>query len=88
LPRALRNDALRRGEEVRRAAEALRPESVPFTISIGLAGGEDHPNANLNSLLGLADKALYASKGMGRNAVCYTPADGEPVPLNEAAVTA
>lgn len=88
LPRVMRKDALRRAEAVRADAEALQPEGVTFTISIGVAGAEDHPNANLNTLLGLADKALYASKGMGRNAVSYTPPGGEPQPVNGGMVTA
>jgi two-component system cell cycle response regulator len=86
LPRVMRRDAMRRAEQLRQAAEQLHPENVPFTISIGLAGGDDHPNANLNALLGLADKSLYASKSMGRNSVCYTSAVGESVPVTEAAV--
>jgi two-component system cell cycle response regulator len=88
LPRSPRKEALHRAEKVRHATEQLHPENVPFTISIGVAGSEDHPEASLNTLLGLADKALYASKGMGRNAVSCTPADGEPVPFDESLVTA
>ncbi|HEX9803251.1 MAG TPA: diguanylate cyclase [Gammaproteobacteria bacterium] len=84
LPRALRKDALRRADKLRRSAEELCPEQVRFTISIGIAGGEDHPGANLNTLLGLADKALYASKSSGRNRVSLTPADGSPAPVAEA----
>ncbi|MGM0594143.1 MAG: response regulator [Pseudomonadota bacterium] len=81
LPRTPRRDALRRAEALRADAEALRPEGVEFTISIGIAGGEDHPKADLNTLLRLADKALYASKDRGRNTVSYTPEDGQPQPL-------
>lgn len=84
LPHTLRKDALHRAEELRLAAEALCPENVPFTISIGVAGGEEHPAANLNALLGLADKALYASKAMGRNRVSLTPPGGQPEPAEEA----
>jgi two-component system cell cycle response regulator len=78
LPRALRKDALRRAEGLRQAAEELCPENTRFTISIGIAGGEEHPEANLNALLGIADKALYASKAMGRNRVSLTLPDGKP----------
>ena len=83
LPQALRRDALRRAEGLRQAAEALCPENVRFTISIGIAGGEEHPGANLNTLLGLADKALYVSKAMGRNRVSLTPPGGQPEPVAE-----
>lgn len=84
LPRALRKDALRRAEMLRLAAEGLHPENVPFTISIGVAGAEDHPSADLNALLGLADKSLYASKDLGRNRVCYTSSNGNPIAVAEA----
>jgi len=79
LPKALRQDALRRAETLRLAAEALCPEDVRFTISIGIAGAEDHPGADLNALLGIADKALFACKESGRNRTCLTVADGRPV---------
>ena len=81
LPQALRKDALRRADEVRQAAEELCPEGVRFTISLGIAGGDEHPEANLNALLGLADKALYASKAMGRNRVSVTSPGGQPEPV-------
>ncbi len=67
LPRAMRKDALRRAEAVRLAAGDMQPEGVAFTISIGIAGGEDYPDANLNALLGIADEALAAGKAHGRN---------------------
>lgn len=81
LPKALRSDALRRAEEMRRAAAALCPDGVPFTISIGIAGTEDHRTANLNTLLSIADKALFASKEQGRNRTYLTTSDDYPVPV-------
>ncbi len=81
LPRLPRDDALRRADGLRQAAEALQPEGVRFTISIGVAGSEDHPQADLNQLIRMADQALYASKGGGRNRVSLTTAEGESVPL-------
>ena len=80
LPLLPRNDALRRAEELRQAAEALEPEGVRFTVSIGVAGSDDHPDANLNQLIRLADQALYKSKEQGRNRVSLTPANGEAGP--------
>jgi len=79
LPKVLRKDALRRAEALRLAAEALCPDDVHFTISIGIAGTEDHRQANLNALLGIADKALFASKDHGRNCSYLTASDGHPV---------
>ena len=82
LPRIPRKDAIRRAESLRQAAEDLHPEGVRFTISVGIAGSEDHPEADLNSLIGLADRALYASKQNGRNRTSLTPGAGEPVPAS------
>ncbi|MCW8841755.1 MAG: diguanylate cyclase [Gammaproteobacteria bacterium] len=81
LPHTLRKDAMYRAEGLRQAVEILHPEGVPFTISIGMAGSEDHPQADLNALLRLADEALYASKLAGRNRVHFTPAGAAPVAL-------
>jgi two-component system cell cycle response regulator len=81
LPRAMRWDAMRRAEGLRAEVEALQPEGVPVTVSIGLAGDDDHPGADLNRLLTLADKALYVSKEMGRNCIYYLSEEGAPTPL-------
>lgn len=79
LPRALRKDALRRAEAARFAVESMTLDGVDFTISVGIAGGEDHPEANLNTILGIADKALLASKEQGRNRSSLVLANGDPV---------
>ncbi len=81
LPNRKRKKAYKLAEEVRRSAESLHPSGVCFTVSIGMAGTKDHPKDNLNNLIGLADKALYASKEAGRNKVSYTSADGELILL-------
>lgn len=83
LPQIVRDEALRRAEALRREAEALQPEGIHVTLSIGVAGSDDHPQADLNTLLKLADKALYASKEAGRNRVSYTPRDTRPLALSE-----
>ena len=87
LPKSQRNDALRRADEVRQAAAELSLETVDITISIGIAGGEEHPEANLNTLLGLAEKALHASKTMGHNRISITPPGGQPKPVVEVFAT-
>ena len=81
LSNARRDEAMHRGEELRLATEALQPEGVKATISIGIAGVEDHPAADLNALLGLADKALYSCKERGRNQVGLTLGDGSITPV-------
>lgn len=77
-----REEAMQRGETLRRVTEALVPDGVPVTISIGIAGVEDHSGTDLNTLLGTADKALYASKENGRNRVTITMTGGETVPVS------
>lgn len=65
--------ALQTAERLRTEIIDLKPADVPVTISIGLAGLQDHPDCNLTQLLALADKALYHSKETGRNrASIYT----------------
>jgi two-component system cell cycle response regulator len=83
-----REEAVRRGEVLRAAAEAMQPEGLYVTISIGVAGLEDHPSADLNSLLGLADKALFSAKESGRNRVYLTQGDGFPSPVIEYTISA
>lgn len=70
-----REEAVQRAEALRAATEALQPERVKVTVSIGIAGAEDHPAVDLNALIGLADKALYAAKEGGRNQVRITLGD-------------
>lgn len=56
---------------LREEIAVLKPAGVDLTISIGIAGCHEHPEANLTQLLALADKALYFSKEHGRNQVSY-----------------
>jgi two-component system cell cycle response regulator len=88
LPHATRAQALERAEGLRKAMEALEPTGVKVTVSVGLACSEHHPDADLNSLIGLADKALYAAKSSGRNRIFVNDAGGEILPLAMAAATA
>lgn len=83
LPKQQREAAMQRAEAVRQGAEKLHPDKVRFTVSVGLAGSADHPDADLNALIGLADKALYTSKAAGRNRCCITLANDEIIPLDE-----
>lgn len=53
------------------ATDVTRETGLPlhFTVSIGIANMNRH-QANLDTLLNLADKALYEAKQGGRNKVC------------------
>lgn len=59
-----------KAEAIRRKVEQLNPVNIPITVSIGIASTCDHPDIDLNKLLLLADKALYAAKEKGRNCIC------------------
>ncbi len=76
-----RETALRRCEELRQQIANLKPAGLEVTISLGLAGVEEHPQANLTQLIALADKGLYFSKESGRNRVTLYGVEGpEPWP--------
>lgn len=63
------DEALQKAENLRREIAELKPAGVDVTISLGLAGMQDYPDAKLSQILALADKALYHSKETGRNRV-------------------
>jgi two-component system cell cycle response regulator len=69
-----------RAEELRMIVEKLHPAGAEVTVSIGLACSENHPDEDLNTLLRLADMALYAAKDAGRNQVLVHGRDGSIKP--------
>lgn len=74
-------DAPARIENLRRELELRRPADVGATISLGMAGAGDHPGIDLNTLIGLADQALYKAKDTGRNRVYLAGKDGNFCPV-------
>lgn len=64
--------AVRIAESIRGAVEKLAPidgNSAPITVSIGIRTSSGTPEEDLESLLFMADKALYQAKHSGRNRV-------------------
>ncbi|VAX14294.1 hypothetical protein MNBD_GAMMA24-26 [hydrothermal vent metagenome] len=74
-----RETIIKRSEELRQQIANLKPAGLEISISLGVAGMEDHPKANLTKLIALADKCLYFSKEAGRNCVSIDGANGPEV---------
>ncbi len=85
VPRCSRAQAGDRAEDLRAAVAALHPGGVPISVSIGMACAEQHPEADLNALIALADKALYAAKAAGRNRVYISDGRSQVMPLKQTA---
>jgi diguanylate cyclase (GGDEF)-like protein len=73
LPRATRDDALRVGEQIRRAVQAARfdsmdGEALSITVSIGISQFKQDGDT-IDALLRAADQRLYRAKHHGRNCV-------------------
>ncbi|MFP6562248.1 diguanylate cyclase [Paraburkholderia sp. B3] len=82
LPDADRATAAAVAERLRRAVEmhaghagsggqpdAARPETIPFSISIGVAASPEDGPATCETLMAAADRRLYRAKENGRNRV-------------------
>ncbi len=81
LPNSQRDEVIAQAETLRRNIESLQPEGVVVTISIGIAGIEEHSGSDLNSLIGHADRALYSAKRGGRNRICVSHLSDSTIPL-------
>ena len=71
LPGLAVGEAARIAETVRQAVAAMRPDLVPdlaVTVSVGVARSAG-PATDLETLLELADRALYQAKAQGRDRV-------------------
>ncbi|HEB55602.1 MAG TPA: response regulator [Gammaproteobacteria bacterium] len=76
-----RETILRRSEDLRQQVEDMKPAGLEISISLGVAGMDDHPGTSLTQLIALADKCLYFSKETGRNRVSIDGPNGpEPLP--------
>ena len=85
LPGAQGEAAIRAAERIRTAVSSQvfkddRGEPIPVTASLGLAfADESNAMETAESLLQMADEALYEAKGAGRNRVMIAPPRGELV---------
>jgi len=85
LPEATTEDAVSRAEDLRRILRESMcdgcDDRVRPTVSVGVAAYPLHADG-VDRLMAAADRALYASKGAGRDrvsvAVAAAPVDGEP----------
>lgn len=81
LPETDRAGAMQTAERIRRSVEAssfdVRGKEVQITVSLGLAS-YPHDGADVDMIVGKADKALYRAKRTGRNRVAaYEISDDE-----------
>jgi two-component system, cell cycle response regulator len=64
-----REECLEEMEELRLRVEALRPEGLDLTASIGVASNMLRVHAGYEEILDEADRAMYRAKDLGRNRV-------------------
>jgi two-component system cell cycle response regulator len=69
LPHCNLEDATRKAESLRQAVELLEPSGIHVSVSIGVAGQVGAAVHSFDDLFTRADRALYAAKSRGRNAV-------------------
>jgi diguanylate cyclase (GGDEF)-like protein len=84
LPQAGVDGALIVAERLRRRIEQIEvPDVGHVTASLGIATFPQHASSR-DTLVVAADRALYNAKRSGRNCVCVTPDDSQPLPAEEA----
>lgn len=74
-------NAPERIEHLRSEVERRQLAGVASTISLGMASRDDHPGVGINTLIGLADQALYKAKGAGRNRTYRAGKNGQFIPV-------
>ncbi len=85
LPEASAEALQQRATELRQAITELLPDGLTVSASIGLCHSPAHPENNLESLLHLADQALYTAKAEGRNRVCLIESDRSIITVSSSA---
>ncbi|HEV2111155.1 MAG TPA: diguanylate cyclase [Gammaproteobacteria bacterium] len=61
--------AAKQAEELRRRIEALKPDGIPVTASIGVTARPLGKDVKFDDLFKAADRAVYEAKNQGRNRV-------------------
>jgi two-component system cell cycle response regulator len=62
-------EAARQAEKIRKAVEALKPDGIPVTTSIGVTSRPLGKDVKFDDLFKVADRAVYEAKNQGRNRV-------------------
>lgn len=73
LPGCPLETAARRAEQLRCALESLRPAGLHVTASFGVSATRAGQCAELDAVIGAADRAVYEAKSAGRNRVVSRP---------------
>jgi len=73
LPHCNGEDAIATAEQLRRQIEALKPNGIRVTASLGIAQLQTTGKCRFEDLFSLADKAVYEAKRNGRNQVVLNP---------------
>jgi len=82
LPHSNTKNALKKAESLRYKVEALKPEGLSVTVSIGVSGIDNSKQAqkfNFALLFNAADTAVYQAKENGRNQVILVPINNQCV---------
>jgi diguanylate cyclase (GGDEF)-like protein len=74
MPGVVEQGCAELAERVRQRISQLEVDGLKVTVSIGVAGLPGHDVADADSLVRLADDALYSAKERGRNQVCRAKA--------------
>ena len=62
-------NATRRAEKIRQEVEALKPDGIPVTASVGVTSRPLGKDVKFDDLFNVADRAVYEAKNQGRNRV-------------------